>query len=88
MQFITSNCNTESRRELNSSSHLTNEHSISICADSINLSDRYKSADLSDFIKNLNIGHFIPINSGHDGPFSQKEIEIYSLFLMNSRFIN
>jgi hypothetical protein len=64
-----------------------NDNSILISTDAMNFSERYKSAELSDFIENLKIGFLIPLESGHNGSFTKKEIEVYSLYLMNSRFI-
>jgi hypothetical protein len=49
--------------------------------------DSYKSAQLSDFTRGLNIGNLIPLQCGHNGSYSSNEIDIYSLFLLNSKFI-
>jgi hypothetical protein len=61
--------------------------SISLSNENLNI-ESYKSVQLSDIIKNLNIGNLIPLKCGHNGGYNEKEIEMYSLYLLNSKFIN
>ena len=49
--------------------------------------ESYRSAQLSDFIENLNIGVLIPLNCGHNGLYSHSEMEMLSFYLLNSKFI-
>jgi hypothetical protein len=62
------------------------EMSMSMGTDAMNV-ETYRSAQLSDTIKELNIGNLIPLKCGHNGLLSQTEIELYSLYLLNSKFI-
>lgn len=55
---------------------------------SLNSSDSYRNAQLSSFIKNANIGNLLLLNCGHEGLYSAKELEMYSMNLLNSSFIN
>lgn len=50
--------------------------------------DSYRNSQLSSFIKNANIGNLLLLNCGHEGLFSSKELEMYSMNLLNSSFIN
>jgi len=87
IEFVTTNSESGREKDLNTTNNLMNDNSIIIGTDAVNFSERYKSAELSDFIENLKIGCLIPLESGHNGTFTKKEIEVYSLYLMNSRFI-
>ncbi len=49
--------------------------------------DSYKSAQLSEIMKEIKIGSLIPLESGHNGVFSRNELEILSIYLLNSKFI-
>jgi hypothetical protein len=64
----------------------TSEISMSMGVDAINV-ENYRSAQLSDVIKDLNIGSLIPLKCGHNGLLSQEELELYSLYLLNSKFV-
>ena len=59
---------------------------MSMGVDAINV-ENYRSAQLSDVIKDLNIGSLIPLKCGHNGLLSQEELELYSLYLLNSKFV-
>jgi hypothetical protein len=50
-------------------------------------SGSYKNAQISNIIKNSNIGNLLILSCGHEGLFSAKELEMYSMYLLNSRFI-
>lgn len=62
------------------------EISLSVTADVINM-DSYRSAQLSDYFKNLNTGNLVPLQSGHNGVYNQTEMEVFGLYLLNSKFI-
>jgi hypothetical protein len=63
-----------------------NDSSINISQEVINM-DSYRSAQLSDFVNNLNIGVLIPLNCGHNGTYSSSEMEMLGFYLLNSKFI-
>ena len=48
----------------------------------------YKNVQISNIIKNANIGNLLILNCGHEGLFTAKELEMYSMYLLNSRFIS
>jgi hypothetical protein len=50
-------------------------------------SGSYQNAQISNIIKNSNIGNLLILSCGHEGLFSAKELEMYSMYLLNSRFI-
>ena len=50
-------------------------------------SGSYKNAQISSIIKNSNIGNLLILSCGHEGLFSAKELEMYSMYLLNSKFI-
>jgi hypothetical protein len=77
--------NSDSSRK-NSSSPDDNNTSLNITNDIINV-ETYRSSVLSDFVTNLKIGDLIPLNCGHNGSFNRSEMEMYSLFLLNSKFV-
>lgn len=60
--------------------------SLTISSEVLNM-ESYRSAQLSDFMKNLNIGNLVPLKCGHNGVYSGNESEMYSLYLLNSKFI-
>lgn len=72
--------NSENIQENSQNTHITVSNEI------LNI-ESYRSAQLSDIIKEMNIGYLIPLKCGHNGVFSQAEIDMYSLFLLNSKFI-
>ena len=47
----------------------------------------YRNLQISDFIKEANLGNLLILNCGHDGIFSSKELEMYSIYLLNSNFL-
>ena len=47
----------------------------------------YRNLQISDFIKEANLGNLLILNRGHDGIFSSKELEMYSIYLLNSNFL-
>ena len=90
--------NTEISNEL-MNSNIQNDISINI-SQRISISDlnqnsindnmssgSYKNAQISNIIKNSNIGNLLILSCGHEGLFSAKELEMYSMYLLNSRFI-
>lgn len=80
--IVTSDENNTSK----SANILSSDNNLSLSLDSIK-TENYRSAQLSDFNKNLNIGNLIPLNCGHNGSYSQSEIEMYTLYLLNSKFV-
>jgi hypothetical protein len=51
------------------------------------LPETYRLGQLSDFILNLNTGNLIPLTCGHNGLYCNSEMEMFSLYLLNSKFI-
>jgi hypothetical protein len=64
----------------------TSEISMSMGADAINV-ENYRSAQLFEVMKELNVGNLIPLKCGHNGLLTQAEVELYSLYLLNSKFV-
>jgi hypothetical protein len=83
IEELNSDSSRKNTAELNNDDNNT---SLNITSDIVNV-ETYRSAVLSDFVNNLKIGDFIPLNCGHNGVFSSSEIEIYSMFLLNSKFV-
>jgi hypothetical protein len=78
----------ESTRQINKLGSEENlEISVSMISDPSE-SEVYKNSQFSDYINSLNIGHLIPLHCGHNGSFSQSELEMYTLLLLNSKFLN
>jgi hypothetical protein len=50
--------------------------------------ENMKRAELSEEVIKMNRGELIPLKCGHNGSFSFKELELYSLHLLNSKFID
>ncbi len=55
--------------------------------ESVTTAESTLSAQLSDFVTQLNIGELIPLNCGHNGIYNTIEMEIYGFYLLNSNFI-
>ncbi len=70
----------------NDSSDTNPDVSINISQEVINM-DSYRSAQLSDFVNNLNIGVLLPLNCGHNGVYNSSEMEMLGFYLLNSKFI-
>ena len=49
--------------------------------------DSQKRAEISEEVLKINRGDLIPLKCGHNGNLSQRELEIYSLHLLNCKFI-
>jgi hypothetical protein len=51
------------------------------------ISETYRLGQLSDLILNLNNGNLIPLTCGHNGLYCNSEMEMFSLYLLNSKFL-
>jgi hypothetical protein len=50
--------------------------------------ENLKRSELSEDLIKMNRGELIPLKCGHNGSYSFKELELYSLHLLNSKFID
>ena len=50
-------------------------------------SNSYRNIQISDFIKEANLGNLLILSCGHEGLFNSKELEMYSIYLLNSNFL-
>jgi hypothetical protein len=50
--------------------------------------ENLKRSELSEDVMKMNRGELIPLKCGHNGSYSFKELELYSLHLLNSKFID
>lgn len=65
-----------------------NNNTVNLTMDGIQSGNNFKNTAFSKFIMELNIGHLIPLNCGHNGHYNQQEIDMYSYLLLKSKFIN
>lgn len=65
----------------------TVDFSVSVSLDSINR-ESYRPSDLSDLFLTLPSGHLIPLSCGHNGVYSQMEMDAYQTHLIKSNLIN
>jgi hypothetical protein len=49
--------------------------------------NNYKTLQLSNLIKNSNVGNMLILNCGYEGKFTQTELEMFSIYLLNSNFL-
>ena len=43
--------------------------------------------EITNFMKNLNIGNLIPLKCGHNGMLSREDLDCYRSFLISSKII-
>ncbi len=55
--------------------------------ESLSINQFTQKLELSDFIKNNNIGNLIPLSCGHNGLYSEEEKELYTTYLAYFKFI-
>ena len=81
------NGNSNSDNVSNSNDNNTNDISLSSSlSQSIN-ANNYKTLQLSSLIKNSNVGNMLILNCGYEGKFTQTELEMFSIYLLNSNFL-
>lgn len=83
------NNNNNNNLNSNSSNDNTNTNDISLSSSlsqCINVNN-YKTLQLSNLIKNSNVGNMLILNCGYEGKFTQTELEMFSIYLLNSNFL-
>ena len=87
--FDNASDNNNNNLNSNSSNDNTNTNDISLSSSlsqCINVNN-YKTLQLSNLIKNSNVGNMLILNCGYEGKFTQTELEMFSIYLLNSNFL-
>ena len=87
--FDNASDNNNSNINSNCSNDNTNTNDISLSSSLsqwINVNN-YKTLQLSNLIKNSNVGNMLILNCGYEGKFTQTELEMFSIYLLNSNFL-
>lgn len=87
--FDNASDNNNSNINSNCSNDNTNTNDISLSSSlsqCINVNN-YKTLQLSNLIKNSNVGNMLILNCGYEGKFTQTELEMFSIYLLNSNFL-
>ena len=81
------NSNINSNSNCSNDNTNTNDISLSSSLSQCINVNNYKTLQLSNLIKNSNVGNMLILNCGYEGKFTQTELEMFSIYLLNSNFL-